>query len=158
MPKNYITPRGFKKLQDEFKELYYGERPKLVETVAWAAGNGDRSENGDYIYGKKRLRQIDSRLKFLRDKIESAIVVKPEDINIEKIVFSCLVTVEDDDGKESIFQIVGEDEFDITENKISWKSPLARAMLGKSVDDEVVVKTPKGLVNYIILDIQKPNE
>jgi len=158
MAKNYITQNGFNKLQNEFKELYYGERPKLVETITWAAGNGDRSENGDYIYGKRRLRQIDSRLKVLRDKIESAEIVKREDIDITKVVFSCVVTIEDEDGVHLVYQIVGEDEFNIKENKISWKSPMAKAMFGKSVDDEIIVKKPNSETYYTIIKIEKPNE
>lgn len=158
MAKNYITPFGFKKLQDEFKELYYGERPKLVETITWAAGNGDRSENGDYIYGKKRLRQIDSRLKVLRDKIESAQVVKRDDIDISKVVFSCIVTIEDEDEVVSKYQIVGADEFDISTNKISWKSPMAKAMFGKKVDDEFLVKKPNSESYFTIKKIERPDE
>lgn len=158
MAKNYITPFGFKKLQDEFKELYYKERPKLVETITWAAGNGDRSENGDYIYGKKRLRQIDSRLKVLRDKIESAQVVKKEDIDTSAVVFSCIITIEDEDGGISKFQIVGADEFDISKNKISWKSPMAKAMFGKKIGDEIMVKKPSSESYFTIIKIEKPNE
>ncbi len=157
MSKNYITPGGFKKLQEEFKELYYQERPKLVETITWAAGNGDRSENGDYIYGKKRLRQIDARLKRLRDKIESALVVKPSEIDTSKVVFSSLVSLEDDDGNVKEFQIVGKDEFNPRENKISWQSPLAKALFGKKVGDEVVVKKPKEDSYFTILEINKPS-
>lgn len=158
MSKNYITPNGFSKLQDEFKDLYYGERPKLVETITWAAGNGDRSENGDYIYGKKRLRQIDSRLKFLRDKIESAVIVKPEEIDISSVVFSCLVTIEDEDENRFTYQIVGEDEFNIKDKKISWKSPMAKALFGKKIGDEVMVKKPNLETYYTIIEINKPNE
>src|ERR1700722_19593519 len=106
---NYITPQGLKRLQDEFKELFHGERPKLVETVAWAAGNGDRSENGDYIYGKRRLREIDSRLKFLRDRIEAAQVVDPSTVTSDKVVFGATVTVRYEDDTEKTYQIVGED-------------------------------------------------
>jgi len=158
MSKNYITPNGFEKLQEEFKKLYYGERPKLVETITWAASNGDRSENGDYIYGKKRLRQIDGRLKILRDKIESAQIVKRDDIDISKIVFSCLVTVENEDGELLKYQIVGEDEFDIKKNKISWKSPMAKAMFGKKIGDEIIVKKPNDETYLTVIKIEKPNE
>src|SRR4051812_16416563 len=105
---NYITPQGLKKLQDEFKELFHGERPKLVETVAWAAGNGDRSENGDYIYGKRRLREIDNRLKFLRDRIEAAQVVNPKEVKSESVVFGATVTIIDEDENEKTYTIVGE--------------------------------------------------
>ncbi len=143
---NYITPQGFKKLQDEFKKLFHDERPKLVETVAWAAGNGDRSENGDYIYGKKRLREIDKRLQFLRDRIESALVVDPKEVQSEKIVFGAIVDIEDEDGEFKTYQIVGEDEIEPGKNKISWRSPMAKAMLGKKVGDELEIRRPAGLL------------
>ncbi len=143
---NYITPQGFKKLQDEFKKLFHDERPKLVETVAWAAGNGDRSENGDYIYGKKRLREIDKRLQFLRDRIESALVVDPKVVQSEKIVFGAIVDIEDEDGEFKTYQIVGEDEIEPGKNKISWRSPMAKAMLGKKVGDELEIRRPAGLL------------
>ena len=141
---NYITPEGFKKLQEEFTGLFHGERPKLVETVAWAAGNGDRSENGDYIYGKRRLREIDKRLKFLRDRIESAQVVDPKTVTGKKIVFGATVTIEDEDGLTKTYQIVGEDEIEPGKNKISWKSPMAKALMGKTQGDEVVIQRPAG--------------
>lgn len=143
-PPNYITPEGFRRLQDEFKALYYEERPKLVETVAWAAGNGDRSENGDYIYGKKRLREIDKRLKFLRDRIESAQVINPQEVQSERVVFGATVHIVDEEGIEKAYTIVGEDEIEPTRNRISWKSPLAKSLLGKAVGDEVVIKRPAG--------------
>jgi transcription elongation factor GreB len=148
---NYITPAGFQKLQDEFKQLFYEERPKLVETIAWAAGNGDRSENGDYIYGKRRLREVDKRLKFLRDRIEAAQVVDPKGIKSEKIVFGATVTIVDDDGGEKTYQIVGEDEIEPGQNKISWRSPMAKALLGKQEGDEIKIDRPAGkLVAEII--------
>ena len=143
---NYITPEGFKKLQEEFKHLFHEERPKLVETVAWAAGNGDRSENGDYIYGKRRLREIDKRLKFLRDRIESARVVDPKTIKSEKVVFGATVVIEDEDGARKTYQIVGEDEIEPGRNRISWKSPMAKALLGKEVGDEIEIHRPAGLL------------
>jgi len=141
---NYITPQGLKRLQDEFKELFHNERPKLVETVAWAAGNGDRSENGDYIYGKRRLREIDSRLKFLRDRIEAAQVVNPSEVQSESVVFGATVTILDEDDNEKTYTIVGEDEIEPEKNRISWKSPLAKALIGKKVGDEVEIKRPAG--------------
>jgi transcription elongation factor GreB len=151
---NYITPAGFKKLQDEFKKLFHDERPKLVETVAWAAGNGDRSENGDYIYGKKRLREIDKRLKWLRDRIESARVVDPKQVQSDKVVFGATVDIEDEDGEKKTYQIVGEDEIEPSENRISWKSPMAKALLGKQVGDEIEIKRPVGLLIAEILKIR----
>ncbi len=150
---NYITPGGFLKLQEEFKQLFHDERPKIVETVAWAAGNGDRSENGDYIYGKKRLREIDKRLKFLRDRIESARVVDPKTIQSEKVVFGATVFFIDEDGAEKSYQIVGEDEIDASKNKVSWRSPLAKALLGKKVGDEVEIKRPAGSIFVEITEI-----
>lgn len=151
---NYITPEGFKKLQDEFKALFHDERPKLVETVAWAAGNGDRSENGDYIYGKRRLREIDKRLKFLRDRIENARVVDPKTVNSEKVVFGATVTIEDEDGVKKTVQIVGEDEIEPGKNKISWKSPMAKALLGKRLGDEIEVQRPAGVLYAEITEIR----
>ncbi len=141
---NYITPEGFARLQDEFRELFSKERPKLVETIAWAAGNGDRSENGDYIYGKRRLREIDRRLKFLRDRIEAAQVVDPKTLTSSTVVFGATVTIEDENGLEKTYQIVGEDEIAPKTNLISWKSPMAKALLGKKVDDEIIIERPKG--------------
>lgn len=150
---NYITPQGFKKLQDEFKQLFQNERPKLVETVAWAAGNGDRSENGDYIYGKKRLREIDKRLKFLRDRIEAAQIVDPKTLQSDKVVFGATVRIRDEDDQEKTYQIVGEDEIEPGQNKISWKSPMARALIGKQIGDEVEIRRPAGILSAEIVAI-----
>lgn len=141
---NYMTPKGLKALQDEAQHLIKVERPEVVKTVAWAASNGDRSENADYIYGKKRLRQIDGRLKYLTEKIETARVVDPESHNTDQVVFGATVTIEDEAGDKKIYQIVGEDEIDTTGGKISWKSPMAKALMGKKEGDEVLVKKPKG--------------
>ena len=152
--KNYITPRGFLKLQQEFSDLFYKERPKLVETVAWAASNGDRSENVDYIYGKRRLRQIDSRLRHLRNRIESAHVINPGAQPSDVVLFSAHVTFEDENGDEKTYQIVGEDEYDPTQNQISWKSPVAKALLGKKIDDEVLLERPKGDIEVCITHIE----
>ena len=142
--KNYITPAGFEKLRSEYQELLNGERPKVVETVTWAASNGDRSENADYQYGKKRLREIDRRLHYLQTKIESSEVINPADIKSTAIVFGAKVTIENENGDSQTYQIVGEDEFDIKSGRISWKSPVARALLGKKVDDEVKIVKPTG--------------
>lgn len=152
--KNYITPEGFRRLKDEFQHLMQVERPKLVETVAWAASNGDRSENADYIYGKRRLREIDSRLRFLTGRLESAVVVDPKTQSGPKIVFGCTVTLEDEDGETLKYQIVGEDEFDAKTGRISWRSPVATALLGKAEGDEVVLKKPSGDETVTVLKIE----
>lgn len=142
--KNYITPAGFERLKAEYSQLFHGERPKLVETIAWAASNGDRSENADYIYGKRRLREIDSRLRFLANRMDQAVVVDPKTLSGEKVVFGSTVVVLNEDEETFEYQIVGEDEFDIKAGKISWQSPVAKALLGKSVGDEAIVKKPNG--------------
>lgn len=142
--KNYITPEGFEKLRAEYSKLVNEERPKVVETVAWAAGNGDRSENADYIYGKRRLREIDSRLRFLAGRIEKAEVVDPKTLSGKSVLFGATVTLLDEEENEVVYQIVGEDEWDVSKNKISWKSPVAKALLGKKEGDEVLVKKPAG--------------
>ena len=150
---NYITPTGFKKLQDEFKKLFHEERPKLVETIAWAASNGDRSENADYIYGKRRLREIDRRLKFLRDRIEAAQIVDPAQMKTAKVQFGATVTVQDEEGINHTYRIVGEDEIEPDSNHISWKSPVAKALLGKSVGDEVEIKRPAGSIVVEVIKV-----
>lgn len=142
--KNYITPSGFTKLKDEYNQLLTVERPKIVETVAWAASNGDRSENADYIYGKRRLREIDKRLHFLQTRIEFAVVVDPKELTGNKVVFGSTVTILNEEDETQSYQIVGQDEFDIKNGKISWKSPVATALLGKKIGDEVKVSKPGG--------------
>lgn len=151
---NYITPQGFEKLRKEYTDLLNGERPQLVATVAWAASNGDRSENADYIYGKRRLREIDKRLHFLQKKMESAEVIDPTKLLSKTIIFGATVTIENEDGNQVTYQIVGEDEIDIKQGKISWKSPVAKALLGKKKDDEIVIKKPSSEETVVILDIQ----
>ena len=151
---NYITPEGFEKLRVEYVTLLNGERPKVVVTVTWAASNGDRSENADYQYGKKRLREIDKRLYFLQKRMESAEVIDPKKLKSDKIIFGATVVIEDEDGNQKTYQIVGADEFDIPKNKISWKSPVAKALLGKKVDDEVKILKPSGDETVVIVEIQ----
>ncbi|MEK6554496.1 MAG: transcription elongation factor GreB [Bdellovibrionota bacterium] len=141
---NYITPKGLQKLKAELKDLIQIERPKIVTSVAWAASNGDRSENADYIYGKRRLREIDRRVGFLTKRIENAQVVNPLEEKGSKIVFGATVYLEDEDGEVKKYQIVGEDEIDTEAGRISWRSPIAVALLGKKLDDEVVIKRPVG--------------
>ena len=152
--KNYITPQGFQNLRDEYQKLLNQERPKVVETVAWAASNGDRSENADYIYGKRRLREIDRRLKFLSDRMEAAEVVDPTLAKSDKVVFGATVTISDEDGHELTYQIVGADEFDPKLGKISWKSPVAHALLGKKVGQEVSIQKPGGAESVVIEKIK----
>jgi transcription elongation factor GreB len=152
--KNYITPTGFEKLRSEYTELLNIERPKVVEVVAWAASNGDRSENADYQYGKRRLREIDRRLYFLKNRLEDAEVINPKEIKSDKVVFGAHVHVENESGEIVTYQIVGEDEIDIKNKKISWKSPLAKAILGKKVDDEVKLIKPTGEEMLVIIQIE----
>lgn len=152
--KNYITPPGFEKLRSEYAELLNNERPKVVEVVAWAASNGDRSENADYIYGKRRLREIDKRLHFLQMRMEAAEVVDPKQINSDKVVFGATVTIENEEGHDITYQIVGADEFDIKLGKISWNSPVSKALLGKKVGDEVKISKPSGEEFVSILKIE----
>lgn len=151
--KNYITPTGFERLKSEYSELISVERPKVVETVAWAASNGDRSENADYQYGKRRLRQIDGRLHFLQKRLEAAEVIDPKKLKSDKVIFGATVTFENEGGESKTFRIVGEDEFDIASGQISWKSPLAKALLGKTVDDEVKIQKPSGEETVFITEI-----
>ncbi len=150
---NYITPQGFEKLRTEYLTLLNDERPKVVVTVTWAASNGDRSENADYQYGKKRLREIDGRLHFLQKRMESAEVIDPKTLKSDKVIFGATVVIEDENGDQKTYQIVGADEFDISKNKISWLSPIATALLGKKIDDEVKIQRPKGDELVIISEI-----
>jgi transcription elongation factor GreB len=151
--KNYITPEGFEKLRAEYVNLLNVERPKTVTVVTWAASNGDRSENADYQYGKRRLREIDKRLHFLKTRMQSAEVIDPSQMKSDKVLFGAKVTLENEDGEEVVYQIVGEDEIDLKLKRISWMSPLAKAILGKKIDDEVKVNKPSGDENMIIVDI-----
>lgn len=142
--KNYITPEGLAKLKEELHQLLHIERPKVVETVAWAASNGDRSENADYQYGKRRLREIDRRVYFLSKRVEDAEVVDPKKMTAQTVLFSATVKLSTEDGEELVYQIVGEDEFDPKLGRISWKSPVAKALLGKKEGDEVKLVKPSG--------------
>lgn len=154
--KNYITPEGFAALQAEFHQLYKVERPEVVRTVAWAAGNGDRSENGDYIYGKRRLRQIDSRCRHLMKRMDLAeIVDSSQQRHLEKVFFGAWVSLFNlADDSEVTYRIVGKDELEPSKGYISWVSPLAKAMLGKAVGDVVRVSTPKGEGEFEIIEIR----
>jgi transcription elongation factor GreB len=153
--KNYITPEGYARLKEEFDQLYKGERPKVVADVSWAASNGDRSENADYIYGKRRLRQIDSRLKFLMKRMDLAEVVDPaRQQGLEKVFFGAWVTLYSlNSEEEHTYRIVGQDELDLTKGYISWISPMAKALLGKGEGDTVRVQTPGGEGEFEIIAI-----
>lgn len=152
--KNYITPLGFESLRKEYVDLLNVERPKIVQVVTWAASNGDRSENADYQYGKRRLREIDRRVYFLKNRMEDAEVIDPKTLKSEKVIFGATVTLENEDGEELVYQIVGEDEIDIENKKLSWRSPLAVAVLGKKVDDEVKLQKPAGIQHLTLVKIE----
>lgn len=151
---NYITPEGESALRAELRQLWKVERPQVTNTVHEAAKNGDRSENGDYIYGKKRLREIDSRVRFLGKRLEAVTVVHDIPANTAKVYFGAWVDIEDEDGELQTYRIVGPDEFNLRENKLSMDSPLAKALLGKSLDDEVVFESPAGRRVLLITDIR----
>ena len=143
-PKNYITPGGYRRLQDELARLWKVERPPVVTTVAWAAGNGDRSENGDYIYGKRKLREIDRRIRYLSKSLDRAVVVDNSGKTQERVYFGATVTMVDESGNEREVTIVGVDELDLGDARVSWRSPLAKALLTAKVGDTVTVRAPRG--------------
>jgi transcription elongation factor GreB len=149
----YITPQGEKALRNELHQLWKIERPQVTATVHEAAKNGDRSENGDYIYGKRRLREIDSRVRFLGKRLEELTIVDQLPSDTGKVFFGAIVTLEDEQGHEQKYQIVGPDEFDLTLGKLSMDSPLAKAMLGKRLDDEIAVHSPSGQQYFCITHI-----
>ncbi len=151
---NYITPAGFRRLHDELAHLWKVERPKLVDTIAWAASNGDRSENGDYIYGKRRLREIDRRIRFLNQRIDSAVLVDNAGKEHERVYFGATVTCVDESGAQRIVTIVGVDESDPGRGRVSWISPIATALLKGSIGDVVTLKTPRGSEELEIVDIR----
>jgi transcription elongation factor GreB len=153
--KNYMTPQGHRHMQDELQRLLREERPKTVEVVAWAAGNGDRSENGDYLYGKKRLREIDRRIRFLSKRLETAVVVDPAaQKNRDQVFFGATVTYAREDGGEHTVTIVGIDEADLDSAKVSWISPIARALLKAGEGDIVDLRTPAGRERIEVLEIR----
>jgi len=152
--RNYITPVGHARLRDELEELVKRERPKIVEVVAWAASNGDRSENGDYLYGKKRLREIDRRIRFLTKRLENAEVVDPlRQGDNDQVFFGATVTISDTTGGENTYSIVGVDEADASRGRISWISPLARALLKAREGDSVRFQSPVGWREIEILEV-----
>lgn len=153
--KNYMTPRGHRLLREEFERLVKVERPEVVHVVSWAAGNGDRSENGDYIYGKKRLREIDKRIRFLSKRLDSAAVVDPtRQESIDQVFFGATVVICDGDGIEATYQIVGIDEADVAQGRISWISPLAAALMKAREGDTVRFQSPAGMREIDIVEIR----
>jgi transcription elongation factor GreB len=155
--KNYITPAGFERLREELQHLLRDERPKVVETVAWAAGNGDRSENGDYLYGKKRLREIDRRLRFLSKRLEISQVVDPaQQRNRDRVFFGATVTYANARDEEKTVTIVGVDEADLDRGQVSWVSPIARALRGAEEGDAVELRTPAGVETIEVVAIRYP--
>ena len=143
-PKNYITPGGYRRLQEELARLWHVERPAIVTTVAWAAANGDRSENADYIYGKRKLRDIDRRMRYLAKSLERAVIVDNAGRTHDRVRFGATVTVVDESGDEREVTIVGIDELDVGEARVSWRSPLAKSLLTRKVGDTVTVRAPRG--------------
>ncbi|MBI2306310.1 MAG: transcription elongation factor GreB [Rhodocyclales bacterium] len=153
--KNYITPAGHARLKAEFDHLLRVERPHVVEVVAWAASNGDRSENGDYIYGKRRLREIDRRIRFLTKRLDIAEVVDPlKQPNRSQVFFGATVTISDEDGTENTYTIVGVDETDLGRGHISWVSPLARALIKAKEGDSVRFQSPAGIREIDIVAVE----
>jgi transcription elongation factor GreB len=151
---NYITPAGAKKLQEELVHLLSHERRKVVQEVADAAAQGDRSENAEYIYGKKRLREIDRRIHFLTRRLDAAVLVAPDTERPKgRVFFGATVDVEDEDGKRTRYQIVGEDEIDLTRGRVSWRSPIGRSLLKKQLGDVVILRRPSGEVELTIVEV-----
>jgi len=149
----YITPEGEQRLRAELHQLWKVERPQVTNAVHEAAKNGDRSENGDYIYGKRRLREIDSRVRFLNKRLEELKVIDRPPDNTDRIYFGAWVTLEDEAGEERRWRIVGPDEFDLGRGLLSMDSPMARSLLGKGVDDEITVHSPSGEKTYYVTAI-----
>ncbi|HEY0112929.1 MAG TPA: transcription elongation factor GreB [Allosphingosinicella sp.] len=155
---NYITPEGYRRLREEYEALFGIERPKLVETISWAAGNGDRSENGDYIYGRKKLREIDRRLGWLSRRMKAAKVLDPAaQPERGKVFFGASVTLIDEDDKERVVTLVGDDETDAGAGRISWNSPIGRAIRGAAVGDVRRVALPSGERELEVTDIVYPD-
>jgi transcription elongation factor GreB len=156
-PPRFITPEGFARIRAEYEQLFGIERPKLVETIAWAAANGDRSENGDYIYGRKRLREIDRRLGYLSKVMKHAKVVDPAaQEQRDAIRFGATVELADENDERRILTLVGEDEADASNGRISWAAPIARALIGARVGDERIVRLPAGEKSYEVMAIRYP--
>jgi transcription elongation factor GreB len=156
--RNYMTPGGFARMKAELEALVQTERPQLVAVVSWAAGNGDRSENGDYIYGKKRLREIDRRIRFLIRRLDAAEVVDPcarrDDDSADQVFFGATVEVRDAIGRERTISIVGVDEIDTGRGYVSWISPIARALIRAREGDTVTLRTPSGAEEIEVLSVR----
>lgn len=152
--KNYITPLGLKKILDEVEYLTKVDRPEVTRVVSWAASLGDRSENADYQYGKKRLREIDKRLAFLHSRLKDIHVINPVEIKSLKVQFGATVKVTDEQGAQRTFAIVGEDEICSIKSYISWKSPIGRSLLGKNIGDFAQVQAPKGTIELEIISVE----
>ncbi|MBN1336849.1 MAG: transcription elongation factor GreB [Deltaproteobacteria bacterium] len=153
---DYITPEGYRRMTDEYDTLLRVERPRITAEVAYAASLGDRSENAEYIYGKKRLREIDHRLRYLRQRIESLEVVDPSQVPMDRVRFGSIVEVEDEDGTRHTYRIVGEDESDPRRGRVSYQSPLGRALLGRTEGEEAVVEAPGGRRVLEVASIRYP--
>ena len=155
--RNYMTPAGYARLKAELLDLIDNERPKVVEVVHWAASNGDRSENGDYLYGKRRLREIDRRIRFLTKRLEAAEVADPSAHHgSDQVFFGATVTYAEADGLERTVTILGIDEADALQGQISWISPVARTLLKSKVGDELKLVTPQGVVDIEVLAVEYP--
>jgi transcription elongation factor GreB len=152
-PPNYLTPAGAKQLAEELQRLMSVERPRVVREVAEAAAQGDRSENAEYIYGKKRLREIDRRVRFLTQRLDAAVVVRPEELGGDVVRFGALVMVEDEQGERKSYRMVGPDESDPGEGKLSYQSPLGQALMKRRVGDVVIVRRPAGEIEIEIVSL-----
>lgn len=150
----YITAQGAQRLREELEQLWRVERPRVTQAVAEAAAQGDRSENAEYTYGKRRLREIDRRVRFLRKRLEGMVIVDQPPSDTSRVFFGAWVTLEDESGQEVRYRIVGPDEFDMEPGYISMDSPLGRALMRKTLDDEVSVEVPGGVKRYVIIDIE----
>ncbi len=155
--KNYITPGGYRRLQEELARLWKVERPTMVTTVAWAAGNGDRSENGDYIYGKRKLREIDRRIRYLSKSLDRAVVVDNAGKTHQKVYFGATVTILHESGREREVTIVGVDELDSGDTRVSWRSPLAKVLLSATVGDTLTLRAPRGSERLEIIAVRYDN-
>ncbi len=153
---SYISPAGHKKIVDEYNGLLHKERPRITAEVSYAASLGDRSENSEYLYGKKRLREIDKRLHFLQKRLESIEVVDPASFEGDTVRFGATVEIEDEDGETQTWTILGEDEVDTEKRVISYVAPLGRALMGRSVGDSVSFDTPKGRRGVVVLAVRFP--